>query len=66
MSPLLLRTKAATVIQVISPRPIATKGHSNDLSISLTSFTQSGIDPHKYLLTSRLKYMVVVIKGTTN
>jgi hypothetical protein len=37
---------------VILPGPIATKGHSSDLPISLTSLIQSGTDPHKYLLTT--------------
>jgi hypothetical protein len=37
---------------VISPRPVATKGHNNDLSISPTSLEQRGTDPHKYFLTT--------------
>jgi hypothetical protein len=61
MSSLLLSVIAVTANQVISPRPDATKGHSSDLSINPTSLTQSGTDPHKYLLTT-LKIEVV----TTN
>jgi hypothetical protein len=39
-------------IWVISPRPVATKGHSSDLPISPTSLVQSETSPHKYLLTT--------------
>jgi hypothetical protein len=37
---------------MISVGPVATKGNSSDLLISLTLLTQSGTGPHKYLLTS--------------
>jgi hypothetical protein len=39
-------------IRVISPEPVATKGHNSDLPISPTLLAQSEIDPHKYLLTT--------------
>jgi hypothetical protein len=37
---------------MISPGPVATKGHSSDLPISHTSLVQSGTDTHKYFLTT--------------
>jgi hypothetical protein len=52
-SSLLLRATAAMTIRVISPEPVATKGHNSDLLISLTSLAQSETDPHKYLLTTQ-------------
>jgi hypothetical protein len=60
MSPLLLRATTATAIRVIPPRPIANKGHNNDLLISLTSLAQSGTDPYKYLLTTQLIEVVTM------
>jgi hypothetical protein len=48
---LLLRDTSATIIRVISTEAVATKDHSNNLIISLTSLTQSETDSHKYLLT---------------
>jgi hypothetical protein len=39
------------VIQVISHRLVATKGHNSDLLISITSLAEIGTGPHKYLLT---------------
>jgi hypothetical protein len=50
ISSLLLRITAATVIWVISPRAVATKGHNNDLPISSTSLIESETGLHKYLL----------------
>jgi hypothetical protein len=52
MSPLLLRATAATTIRVISHEAVATKGHNNDLPISLTSLAESETGLYKYLLTS--------------
>jgi hypothetical protein len=49
---LLLKAIAATVIQVISPGAVATKGHNIDLRISPTSLTDSETRLYKYFLTS--------------
>jgi hypothetical protein len=38
---------------VIPPSPVATKGHSSDLPISLTALAEFGTCPHKYLLTTQ-------------
>jgi hypothetical protein len=41
---------------------IATKGHNNDLLISLTSLVEIRTDPHKYLLI--IQHIEAVTKGT--
>jgi hypothetical protein len=50
MSPLLLRTTTATVIQGDITETVVTKELNSD-TISLTSLAESGSDLHKYLLT---------------
>jgi hypothetical protein len=51
MSPLLLRTTTATVIQGDITETVVTKDLNSDTTISLTSLAESGSDLHKYLLT---------------
>jgi hypothetical protein len=43
---------SSTAIRVISPGPVATKGHNSNFSISPTLLTQIGTDPHNYFFTT--------------